>query len=145
MNSIFDLDRFVIAQQRQYAEALGEIKNGRKESHWIWFIFPQLDGLGSSPLSKKYAIKNKDEARAYLGHDILGPRLVEITNALLKLEGKSAFEIMGSPDNLKLKSCMTLFALVSEQAVFQRVLDKYFEGKPDEQTMALLNDSKQNN
>ncbi|MDP4240055.1 MAG: DUF1810 domain-containing protein [Bacteroidota bacterium] len=140
MDATFDLDRFIRAQEKQYPEALNEISNGRKETHWMWFVFPQLEGLGFSPLSKKYGIKNRDEALAYLHHIVLGPRLVAITQALLEVKGKSAYEIMGSPDDLKLKSCMTLFALVSKEGnAFQRVLDKYFEGEHDEKTIVLLN------
>jgi len=139
MHSIFDLDRFISAQENQYHQALSEIKNGQKGSHWMWFVFPQIDGLGFSNMTVKYAIKSRNEAIAYLHHSVLGPRLREITEALLEVKGKSALEIMGSPDYLKLKSCMTLFALVSnENSLFQRVLDKYFGGKLDEQTIDLL-------
>lgn len=139
MNSNFDLDRFVTAQEGRYADALTEIRNGQKLSHWIWFVFPQVDGLGFSSMSVKYAIKSRGEAVAYLQHSVLGPRLREITEALLQVEGKSALEIMGRPDNLKLKSSMTLFALVSrENSLFQQVLDKYFGGERDELTEALL-------
>jgi len=139
MHSIFDLDRFISAQENQYHQALSEIKNGQKESHWMWFVFPQIDGLGFSNMTVKYAIKSRNEAIAYLHHSVLGPRLREITQALLEVKGKSALEIMGSPDYLKLKSCMTLFALVSnENSLFQRVLDKYFGGKLDERTIDLL-------
>ena len=141
MYSAFDLERFVTAQEKQYPAALAEIKNGRKESHWMWFVFPQIDGLGLSSLSKKYAIKSRREAVAYLQHSVLGPRLIEITEVLLGVEGRSVQEIMGSPDYLKLKSCMTLFALVShEDSLFQRVLDKYFDGEPDERTVDLLDE-----
>ena len=139
MHSIFDLDRYISAQENQYHQALSEIKNGQKGSHWMWFVFPQIDGLGFSSMTVKYAIKSRNEAIAYLHHSVLGPRLREITEALLEVKGKSALEIMGSPDYLKLKSCMTLFALVSnENSLFQRVLDKYFGGKLDEQTIDLL-------
>ena len=139
MHSIFDLDRFISAQENQYHQALTEIKNGQKGSHWMWFVFPQIDGLGFSNMTVKYAIKSRNEAIAYLHHSVLGPRLREITEALLEVKGKSALEIMGSPDYLKLKSCMTLFALVSnENSLFQRVLDKYFGGKLDERTIDLL-------
>jgi uncharacterized protein (DUF1810 family) len=141
MYSAFDLERFITAQEKQYPAALAEIKNGRKESHWMWFVFPQIDGLGFSSLSKKYAIKSRREAVAYLHHSVLGPRLIEITEALLGVEGRSAPEIMDSPDYLKLKSCMTLFALVShEDSLFQQVLDKYFGGEPDERTVDLLDE-----
>ena len=139
MHSIFDLDRFISAQENQYHQALSEIKNGQKGSHWMWFVFPQIDGLGFSNMTVKYSIKSRNEAIAYLHHSVLGPRLREITEALLEVKGKSALEIMGSPDYLKLKSCMTLFALVSnENSLFQRVLDKYFGGKLDERTIDLL-------
>ena len=139
MHSILDLDRFISAQENQYHQALSEIKNGQKGSHWMWFVFPQIDGLGFSNMTVKYAIKSRNEAIAYLHHSVLGPMLREITEALLEVKGKSALEILGSPDYLKLKSCMTLFALVSnENSLFQRVLDKYFGGKLDEQTIDLL-------
>jgi uncharacterized protein (DUF1810 family) len=141
MYSTFDLERFITAQENQYSAALGEIRNGRKESHWMWYVFPQIDGLGVSSLSKKYAIKSRGEAVAYLQHSVLGPRLREITEALLGLEGRSAPEIMGSPDYLKLKSCMTLFALVSnEDSLFQQVLDKYFGGEMDERTVDMMDE-----
>jgi len=139
MNTAFDLDRFITAQENVYSRALSEIKNGRKESHWMWFIFPQIDGLGFSGMTVKYAIKSREEAVAYLHHGVLGARLREITSALLEVQGKSAREIMGSPDDMKLKSCMTLFALVSdENNIFQAVLDQYFGGKADERTIDLL-------
>jgi len=139
MNTAFDLDRFITAQENVYSRALSEIKNGRKESHWMWFIFPQIDGLGFSSMTVKYAIKSREEAVAYLHHGLLGARLREITSALLEIQGKSAREIMGSPDDMKLKSCMTLFALVSdENNIFQAVLDQYFGGKADERTIDLL-------
>lgn len=139
MNATLDLDRFITAQENVYSRALSEIKNGRKESHWMWFIFPQNDGLGFSSMTVKYAIKSREEAVAYLHHGLLGARLREITSALLEIQGKSAREIMGSPDDMKLKSCMTLFALVSdENNIFQAVLDQYFGGKADERTIDLL-------
>jgi uncharacterized protein (DUF1810 family) len=139
MNSPFDLNRFVEAQEDLFPDALNEIINGRKESHWMWFIFPQIAGLGFSALSQKYAITGRSEAVAYLQHYVLGPRLKEITNALLELEGKSAFDIFGNPDTMKLKSCMTLFAIVSpENSLFQQVLDKYFGGEQDTRTIDIL-------
>jgi len=139
MHSTFNLDRFVSAQEDQYPQALREIKNGRKESHWMWFIFSQIEGLGFSSMNVKYAIKSRAEAIAYLHHSVLGPRLREITEALLLVNDKPAVEIMGSPDYRKLKSCMTLFALVSnEHSIFQKVLDKYFGGEYDERTVDLL-------
>jgi uncharacterized protein (DUF1810 family)/gamma-glutamylcyclotransferase (GGCT)/AIG2-like uncharacterized protein YtfP len=135
----FDLDRFIDAQAGIYQQALAEIKSARKRSHWMWFIFPQLDGLGFSAISKTYAIKSSAEATAYLHHPILGPRLVECAEALLRLKERSAFEIFGNPDDLKLRSCATLFASVSpEGSAFERLLEKFFAGKPDDKTLHLL-------
>jgi uncharacterized protein (DUF1810 family) len=135
----YDLDRFVRAQEDDYDPALAEISAGRKRSHWMWYIFPQLDGLAFSSTSKYYAIKGLDEARAYLAHPVLGPRLVACAEAALAVEGRSATAIFGSPDDLKLRSSSTLFSRVSEPgSVFHRVLDKYYQGKPDERTLRLL-------
>jgi uncharacterized protein (DUF1810 family) len=135
----FNLSRFVSAQARDYEIAREELRNGRKRTHWIWYIFPQIDGLGYSANSKFYAIKSKAEAQKYLEHPLLGVRLVECANILLKLEGRSASEIFGSPDDLKLKSSMTLFAAVqSQEPAFARVLDKYFQGKRDITTIEIL-------
>jgi uncharacterized protein (DUF1810 family) len=134
-----DLNRFVAAQEEDYEQALREVRGGRKRSHWIWYIYPQFDGLGYSSMSKRYAIKSLAEARAYLQHPVLGPRLVECAEAALGVEGKTAHEIFGSPDDMKLRSCATLFARVSQPgSVFHRVIDKYFDGKPDENTLRLL-------
>ena len=139
MNAPFDLNRFVEVQEDLFPQALAEIKNGRKESHWMWFIFPQIAGLGISSLSQKYAIRGKDEAVAYLQHHILGPRLKEITTILLELEGKSTFEIFGNIDTMKLKSSMTLFAMVSpENSPFHLVLERYFAGERDSRTLDIL-------
>ena len=113
MNDIYNLERFINAQENSYQIALKEIKNGEKRSHWMWFIFPQIDGLGMSSISKEYSIKNHQEGKDYLNHNILGKRLIEITNALMKLENKSARSILGYPDDLKLKSSMTLFKIIS--------------------------------
>jgi uncharacterized protein (DUF1810 family) len=135
----YDLNRFVQAQNAIYDEALGEIKRGRKTSHWMWYIFPQLAGLGFSAISRQYSIKSVAEAEAYLAHPILGPRLKECAEAVLCVEGRSAHEIFGSPDDMKLRSCATLFARVSPPgSVFQRVLDEYFQDKPDRKTLDLL-------
>ena len=135
----FDLNRFVQAQEEIYPRALAEIKLGQKRSHWMWFIFPQIDGLGYSSTAKFYAIKSKDEAKAYLDHPLLGKRLIECVEALLEIEGKSAAEIFGYPDDLKLRSSLTLFANVSPaDSVFSRVLDRYFGGEPDQRTLELL-------
>jgi uncharacterized protein (DUF1810 family) len=134
-----DLQRFVEAQEDDYAQALAEIKNGRKRSHWIWYIFPQFDGLGFSSMSRRYSIKSTEEAKAYLAHPILGPRLLECCEAALSVEGKSALEVFGSPDDAKLRSCATLFASVFPAgSVFHRLLDKYFEGRRDDRTLQLM-------
>lgn len=135
----FVLNRFVQAQEEVYPQALSEIKLGRKRSHWMWFIFPQIDGLGYSSTANFYAIKGKDEAKAYLDHPLLGKRLRECAEGLLKIEGKSAAEIFGYPDDVKLRSSMTLFASVSPaDSVFSRVLAQYFQGEPDPKTLELL-------
>ncbi|MBD2119412.1 DUF1810 domain-containing protein [Trichocoleus sp. FACHB-262] len=135
----YDLNRFVQAQERDYERALSEVKNGRKRSHWMWYIFPQFDGLGFSATSKQYAIKSVAEAKAYLSHPILGPRLIACGEAALNVEGRTAHEIFGSPDDMKLKSCATLFAYVSpEGSVFEQVLNKFFQGDRDQKTLDLL-------
>ncbi len=135
----FDLQRFVQAQEEVYPRALAEITRGQKRSHWMWFIFPQIDGLGYSSAARFYAIKSEGEASAYLKHPLLGQRLLQCCEALLKSHGRSAAEIFGYPDDLKLRSSMTLFASVAERgSVFSRVLDQYYSGKPDEQTLELL-------
>ena len=134
-----DLNRFIDAQHSSYETALSEIRRGRKRSHWMWFIFPQYAGLGTSATSQRYAIKSVAEAEAYLKHPVLGLRLTQITEALLAIEGRSAHEVFGSPDDLKLKSSATLFAHVSPTgSVFQRVLNKYFGGERDDKTLRLL-------
>jgi uncharacterized protein (DUF1810 family) len=136
----YNLARFVSAQKDIYAQVLTEIKSGRKRSHWMWYIFPQIDGLGWSATSKFYAIKNIDEARAYLNHPVLGQRLLECAQAVLDVKDRSATEIFGSPDDLKLRSCATLFALISlPGSVFEQIIEKYFEGERDEKTLQLLN------
>lgn len=138
-NDSFDLERFTHAQESVYAQALAEIKSGCKRSHWMWFIFPQIDGLGFSERSKYFAIKSLAEARQYLQHAVLGKRLNECAQALLEVKGRSSAEIFGYPDDLKLKSSMTLFAQVSEPgSIFENVLEKYYAGKPDELTLELL-------
>ncbi len=134
-----NLQRFLAAQQNTYQHALHEIKNGRKQSHWMWFIFPQIAGLGFSETSKLYAIKNCEEAKFYLDDATLGSHLVEISKALLDIEGKTANQIFGSPDDLKLKSCMTLFSeLDNANPVFEAVLSKYFNGEKDMKTLRLI-------
>ena len=135
----YDLNRFVQAQKAVYDEALLEVKRGRKSSHWMWTIFPQIDGLGSSECARRYSIKSIEEAAAYLVHPVLGPRLTECAEAALGVEGRSAHEIFGSPDDMKLRSCATLFVCVSPPgSVFHRILDKYFQGKHDRKTLGLL-------
>jgi uncharacterized protein (DUF1810 family) len=135
----FDLRRFVEAQERCYERALAEIRAGDKVSHWMWFVFPQLDGLGSSPTARRYAIKSLAEAEAYLKHQALGPRLLECAEAVLAVEGRSARAIFGSPDDLKFRSSATLFGLLSPpRSVFHRLVDKYFDGEPDRATLRLL-------
>ena len=135
-----DLNRFVEAQENDYEVALAEIKSGRKRSHWMWYIFPQLKGLGYSDTSKYYAISDSDEAKDFLYHPILGERLREISAAILQLEQNDANEVMGSPDDLKLKSSMTLFAEIdeTEDSVFEKVLEKFFKGHSDNKTINLL-------
>jgi len=134
-----DLHRFVEAQESDYDRALSEIRDGHKRSHWMWYVFPQFAGLGTSPTATRYAIASLDEVRAYLQHPILGPRLIQCAEAVLTLEGKSATEIFGSPDDLKLRSSATLFAHVSPPgSVFERIIDKYYRGEKDEKTIQLL-------
>lgn len=143
MNADYDLKRFLDAQQSVYPRALAEIKNGHKQSHWMWYIFPQLLGLGYSETARFYAIHNLEEARAYLEHPVLGSRLIEISNALLGIVGKTASQILGSPDDLKLRSSMTLFRLVNNtDPVFQAVLDQYFTGQVDQRTIELVQTGK---
>lgn len=139
MEPKYDLNRFVVAQATSYETALAEIRNGRKQTHWMWYIFPQLAGLGFSQLAHYYAINDLDEAKAYSAHPILGSRLVEISQALLGIEGKTAHQLMGSPDDLKLKSSMTLFSKAKPtEPVFQHVLTKYYQGEEDRNTLRLL-------
>jgi uncharacterized protein (DUF1810 family) len=138
MSKETNLERFIDAQERSYQIALSEIKNGRKQSHWMWYIFPQVQGLGFSETSKFYAIKNIDEAKEFLLHPVLGNRLVNLCNELLKLESDNANSIFGSPDDLKLKSSMTLFSSLNINPVFQMVLDKFFNGTGDNKTLELI-------
>jgi len=137
----YRLQRFVNAQDREgtYERAIEELRAGRKTTHWMWFVFPQLAGLGRSAMAREYAISSLDEARAYLDHPVLGPRLRECARALLGLEGRTAPEILGEIDAVKLRSSMTLFAHAApEEAVFGEVLGRYFAGRPDEQTERRL-------
>jgi len=135
----YHLDRFVQAQDRTYESALTEIRNGRKRSHWMWFIFPQFEGLGSSAQSVFFSIKSIAEAKAYLAHPLLGPRLIECAGAVLAIDGRSAIDIFGSPDDMKLRSSATLFARASpDGSEFHRILDKYFGGRADDKTLRLV-------
>jgi uncharacterized protein (DUF1810 family) len=139
MGDPHQLSRFVQAQEHCYRQALNEIRSGRKWSHWMWYIFPQFDGLGFSSTTRHYSIKSRAEAEAYLNHPVLGPRLVECAEAAFNVEGRSALEIFGSPDEMKLRSCATLFAYVSlADSVFDRLLAKYFHGARDVKTLCLL-------
>lgn len=134
-----DIKRFVDAHHRSYNLALGEIRAGYKVSHWMWYIFPQIKGLGRSEIAEYYAIADLDEAKAYLKEPVLAAHMQEICEALLENESSNAEEVMGWPDDLKLRSSMTLFAAADpENDIYQRVLDKFFEGKPDEKTLELL-------
>ena len=133
------LERFVAAQAPVYAQVVAELEAGRKTSHWMWFIFPQLRGLGRSPTALYFGIEDLGEAKAYLRHPVLGPRLVECSRLVLAVEGRSATAIFGSPDDLKLRSAMTLFGrAAAEEAVFAAVLETYYDGQEDPATLALL-------
>lgn len=139
MNANHDLSRFVSAQEGRYEMAYAELANGRKRSHWMWYIFPQLSGLGSSPMARRYALSGLEEAKAFLAHPLLGTRLVNISALLLSLETNKPTEIFGFPDDIKLRSSMTLFALARpEEPVFQQVLDRFFGGDKDPLTLRLL-------
>lgn len=135
----FDLERFVEAQASVYPQVVAELAAGRKRSHWMWFVFPQLRGLGHSPMAQRYGISGAEEARAYLAHPLLGPRLLECTELVLAIERKSASDIFGSPDDVKLRSCMTLFeAVAPDQPAFATVLDTLFGGERDPRSLAML-------
>lgn len=138
----FDLQRFVHAQEGQYERALAEIRRGRKMSHWMWYIFPQLAGLGSSPMSRRYAITGLAEAEAYLRHPVLGPRLVACAEAALDVANLSAHDIFGAPDDRKLHSSATLFAQVATGDLFDRLIERYFEARYDDATMRLLKEAR---
>ncbi len=134
-----DLERFLTAQEGVHDTAVAELRAGRKRTHWMWFVFPQIAGLGSSPTARRYAIRDLAEARDYLAHPVLGPRLRAASQAVLAVEGRSAEEILGYPDDLKLRSSMTLFARAApDEVAFQRVLDQYFGGSPDRSTSEWL-------
>lgn len=138
-NRDFDLERFVKEQQRDYSRAYVEVSQGRKISHWMWWIFPQIVGLGMTSTSHKYSIKSLDEAKAFLNHPYLGKNIREISNVLLRLDTDDAYEVFGSPDNLKLRSSMTLFAEAApEDKTFRDVLYKFYGGKKDEKTLEII-------
>jgi uncharacterized protein (DUF1810 family) len=138
----YNLQRFIVAQDQVYATVLDELRAGEKCSHWMWFIFPQIKGLGHSVMAQRYAITSQEEAKAYLGHPLLGSRLRECTGLVMNVEGRRAEQIFHYPDNVKFRSSMTLFMEVSTgNHIFQDALLKYFEGKPDHSTLAILRHS----
>lgn len=135
----FDLGRFVAAQDGVYERALAELSSGRKRSHWMWFIFPQIDGLGHSSTARSYAIKSLEEAKAYLAHPVLGARLEQCAETALDIDGRSVTEIFGYPDDVKLRSSMTLFAFISgTESVYEQVLEKFFSGHRDPLTLRMI-------
>jgi uncharacterized protein (DUF1810 family) len=135
----FDLNRFVEAQAPVYGSVVDELREGRKRSHWMWFVFPQIRGLGGSPMAARYGISSLEEARAYLRHDVLGPRLRECVRLVNEVKGRTVSEIFGSPDDLKLRSSMTLFARATDDNEdFTALLDKYYDGEHDKLTLARL-------
>jgi uncharacterized protein (DUF1810 family) len=135
----FDLNRFVDAQARVYGSVVEELRAGRKRGHWMWFVFPQIRGLGGSPMAARYGISSLEEARAYLRHEVLGPRLHECARLVNRVQGRSVEEIFGSPDDLKLRSSMTLFAhATDDNQEFVTLLDNYFYGQEDPVTLAHL-------
>src|SRR6476646_8634581 len=138
MTDSYDLERFVVAQQPVIEAVKAELRRGRKESHWIWFVFPQLKGLGHSWMAQKYGISSRAEAEAYLAHPILGPRLVECTRLVLAVDGRTINAILGAPDDAKFRSSMTLFGAVSDEPVFDQALARYFAGERDSATLEML-------
>ena len=138
-NDPYDLNRFIEAQEVNYDDAISELRAGRKRTHWMWYVFPQIAGLGNSAMSYRYGIRSEDEARAYLAHPVLGPRLTECAEAVLAIDNRSAHDIFGSPDDLKLKSSATLFAHVSPPgSIFEQILDRYYSSERDPRTLALI-------
>ncbi|WGD48901.1 DUF1810 domain-containing protein [Bradyrhizobium sp. CB1650] len=138
MTDPFDLERFVSAQDPVYPDVLAELSRGRKQSHWMWFIFPQVAGLGFSAMSQRYAIGSREEAQAYLAHPVLGLRLSECTELVLAVEGRTINAILGAPDDAKFRSSMTLFGAVSDAPIFGQAIAKYFRGEPDGATLEIL-------
>jgi uncharacterized protein (DUF1810 family) len=142
MNDLFNLERFVAAQKSVYSTVIEELESGTKISHWMWFIFPQVEGLGKTETAKYYAIKSLDEAKSYVAHPLLGKRLQECIELVLDIDGKSANAVFGYPDNLKFKSSMTLFLVAAPHIdLFQRAINKYYDGQRDRVTIQILNDS----
>ncbi len=137
MSDPFDLARFVDAQEAVYRNVVAEFSSGRKRSHWMWFIFPQIEGLGFSAMAQRYAIGSRKEAVAYLAHPMLGPRLLECTRLVLAVKGKSIHDIFGSPDDMKFRSSMTLFGAVSDDPIFDEAIAKYFSGGKDPATLDI--------
>jgi len=139
MEQVIDLSRFISAHKHTYNDALSEIRNGKKKTHWMWFIFPQIAGLGRSFTAQYYEINSPEEAKAFLNDRYLGGNLIEISSALMRLETNDPTRVFGKPDDMKLRSCMTLFASVYEDgSVFHQVIDKYFSGVPDHRTIEIL-------
>ena len=139
MSDLFNLVRFIEAQDPVYARVCSELRQGRKVSHWMWFVFPQIEGLGRSGMARKFAISSLEEARAYLDHPVLGPRLRECTRLVCQISETTVQEIFGSPDDMKFRSCMTLFSLADgDDRIFQEALSKFFSGKPDELTLERI-------
>lgn len=138
MTDPFDLERFVRAQDPVFRAVQGELARGRKQTHWMWFVFPQVAGLGLSAMSQRYAIGSRAEAEAYLAHPLLGPRLIECTRLVLAVEGRTIHAILGAPDDAKFRSSMTLFGAVSAEPVFGEALDRYFAGQRDNATLEIL-------
>ena len=138
MTDPFDLERFLRAQEPVFRAVLAELTRGRKQSHWMWFVFPQIAGLGFSAMSQRYAIGSRAEAEAYLAHPVLGPRLIECTRLVLAIEGRTINAILGAPDDAKFRSSMTLFGAVSDEPVFGEALARYFAGERDDATLEIL-------
>ena len=138
MTDPFDLQRFLDAQAPIYARVVAELRRAQKQTHWMWFVFPQLAGLGHSAMAQRFAIASREEAFAYLGHGVLGPRLRECTALVTAVEGRTAREILGSPDDLKFQSSMTLFGAVSSDPEFSAAIAKFYGGRPDQRTLDLL-------
>jgi len=138
MSDPFDLERFVAAQAEIYTRVVAELSAGRKRSHWMWFIFPQIEGLGFSAMAQRFAIRSRAEASAYLAHGVLGPRLIECTRLVLAVKGRTIHDILGSPDDLKFRSSMTLFGAVSENPIFGEAIAVYYGGAKDRATLEIL-------